>query len=146
MAMMKKVKVEAKLGEKFKVQSKIRDHVVYIDQPTATGGDDTGPTPLEYVLFSLAGCFASIARIMASQRKINLRSMHITTEGQLDMDTLLGKSQENRAGFSAIKITAKIDADISQQEKEEFLHEVDLRCPISDNLKNVTEVTHQLLE
>jgi len=77
MATMKTVKVEAKLLDKFKIEARARDHVVAIDQPAAGGGTDAGPTPLEYLLISLAGCLASVARIVAYQKKITLRSMRV---------------------------------------------------------------------
>jgi len=38
-------------------------------------------------------------------------------------------------------VRAKIDADMTKEEKEAFLHEVDRRCPVSDNIHNVTQMT-----
>jgi len=141
MATIKKVCVESRMGGKFKIESKIRDHILYIDQPKEMGGEDRGPTPLEYILFSLAGCIASIGRIMANQKQIDLKSMEVKVEGELDVETLLGKSKKNRAGFKAIKADVKIDAPMSLKEKRQFLHEIDMRCPVSDNLINQTSVT-----
>jgi uncharacterized OsmC-like protein len=40
--------------------------------------------------------------------------------------------------------TVKVDADLSDEEKKEFLEEVDRRCPISDNLMNTTPVEVKL--
>jgi len=141
MVTIKKVHIETKLDRKFKIESNIRNHVVYIDQPKESGGEDTGPTPLEYLLFSLAGCIASIGRIIANQKHIDLKSMEVKVEGELDVETLLGKSKKNRAGFKAIKADVKIDAPMSLEEKRQFLHEIDMRCPVSDNLINQTSVT-----
>lgn len=144
MAKFKNVELVARLGDGFKMESKIRDHVVYIDQPKPAGGEDAGPTPLEYLLLSLAGCIGAIGRIIANQRKLPLRSMEIRVVGELDTDTLMGKSRENRAGFSGIWVMVKIDADMSKEEKGQFLHEIDSRCPVSDNLKAVTDVSIEL--
>jgi uncharacterized OsmC-like protein len=38
-------------------------------------------------------------------------------------------------------VTVKMDADMTKEEKEAFLHEVDLRCPVSDNIHNATPMT-----
>ena len=146
MATIKKVCIEANIDSKFKIKSNIRNHVVYIDQPKESGGEDTGPTPLEYLLFSLAGCIASIGRIMANQKKIDLKSMEVKVEGQLDVETFLGKSQENRAGFKDIKVMVKIDAPLSLEEKRQFLHEIDIRCPVSDNIENQTPIAMRVEE
>jgi putative redox protein len=144
MATFKTIDVTAKLGERFKIESKIRDHTLYIDQPKAAGGEDTGPTPLECLFLSLASCVGSIARIIANQRKLPLRSMEVRVMGELDVETLMGKAQANRAGFSGMRVSVKMDADMSKEEKEKFLHEVDLRCPVSDNIKNLTPVSFEV--
>lgn len=144
MAKFKSVELVAKLGDRFKMESRIRDHVVYIDQPKPAGGEDAGPTPLEYLLLSLAGCVGSIGRIVANQQRLPLRCMEIRVVGELDTDTLMGKSRENRAGFSGIWVMVKIDGDMSREEKQKFLDEVESRCPVSDNLKAMTEVSVEL--
>jgi uncharacterized OsmC-like protein len=94
---------------------------------------------------ALAGCIASIARLAAHQKKIALRGMEVTVEGELDVDTLLGKSQQNRAGFPGITVRAKIDADLTDEQKRVFLEEVDKRCPVSDNLRQLTTVTTEVV-
>ena len=112
MSVTKTVRVEAQMDDSFRVQSDIRGHKVIIDQPTGGGGTDQGPTPLEYFLFSLAGCVATIGRIAAMQKKINLRHFSVSVEGDYDPAGLLGKPTENRSGFQVFRITAEIDADI----------------------------------
>jgi len=146
MATTKTVQIEATLGEAFTIESKIRDHTMYVDQPAAGGGADTGPTPLEYLLLSLASCIGSIARIIASQRKLPLRSMTIGVTGELDLDHLLGKSDQGRAGFGELKISVKMDCDMSLEEQKQFLHDVDARCPVSDSLINGCSVSLEVAE
>jgi uncharacterized OsmC-like protein len=137
---MKTVTVESKLGEKFIIETNIRGHQVVIDQPVNAAGTDTGPTPLELVLVSLAGCIGTIGRIIAMQKRIALRGMAITVEGEVDTDGLLGKPIEGRIGFEGITITVDVDADMTDAEKEAFIHEVDRRCPVSENLLNATPI------
>ena len=110
---MKTVAVESKLGEKFIIETNIRGHKVVIDQPVNAAGSDTGPTPLELVLVSLAGCIGTIGRIIAMQKRIALRGMAIMVEGEVDTDGLLGKPIEGRIGFEGITITVDVDADMT---------------------------------
>ncbi|WP_027858869.1 OsmC family protein [Marinobacterium jannaschii] len=144
MAANKTISVTATMGAGYAIHADIRDHQVAIDQPTAGGGTNEGPTPLEYFLFSLGGCIASIARIAASQQKIDLRAMQVTVSGDLDPAGLLGKATPNRAGFQEIRVTASIDCDLSAEAQAEFLDEVCLRCPLHDNIKLSTAVIHSL--
>ncbi len=137
---LKKVNAEASVGESFLVDLKARDHALVIDQPKIGGGADQGPTPLEYFFFALGGCICTIARIVANQKRIALRNITCRVEGELNMDVLMGKSSEDRAGFQNMKVYTTIDADMSKEEKELFLKEVDARCPISDNVQSTSAV------
>lgn len=141
MAAIKHVTVVARMGERFKIESTIGSHTVIVDQPKTSGGDDAGPTPLDYFFLSLAGCIATIGRIAAKQQRIPLRGMDVKVEGELDLEGLMGRSAEAPVGFSGITVTVKVDADLSQEEKEAFVNEVDRRCPVSANLHAATPVT-----
>jgi uncharacterized OsmC-like protein len=145
MAKMKTIGIEAKLDEKFKIEVKAGDHVMYVDQTKAGGGTDAGATPLEYFFASLAGCIGTVSRIVANQKRIKLNGMDIKVEGAFDLETLLGKSKENRAGFTGIKVTLNIDSDMSKEEKEAFVHEVESRCPVSDNITCTTPVVIEIV-
>lgn len=140
----KTVTVESKLGEKFVIESDIRGHKVVIDQPANAAGTDTGPTPLELVLVSLAGCIGTLARIIAMQKRIALRGMEIKVEGDIDTDGLLGKATDGRIGFQGITVSVKVDADMTDDEKEAFIHEAERRCPVSENLLNATPLLIKL--
>lgn len=141
----KTIKVTANMGSGCAIRADIRDHKVVIDQPQAGGGTNEGPTPLEYFLFSLAGCIGSIGRIAASQQKIDLRGMEIRVEADLNPMGLLGKETDDRVGFQEIRVEAEIDADMSDAEKGAFLDLVCDRCPLHDNIKLATTVVHQLV-
>ncbi len=145
MAKMKTIGITAKLDEKFKIEVKAGDHTMYIDQTKAGGGTDAGANPLEYFFASLAGCIGTVARIVANQKRIKLNGMDIKVEGAFDLETILGKSKESRAGFTGIKVTLNIDSDMSKEEKEAFIHEVESRCPVSDNIANTTPIVIEVV-
>ncbi|MEO0233944.1 MAG: OsmC family protein [candidate division WOR-3 bacterium] len=140
MANIKKVCVESFLKENFTVESEIRGHKIFVDQPENMGGVDKGPTPLEYLFVSLGGCIASIARIVANQKRLDIKNLKVVVSGDIDTDILLGKSKDKRPGFFKITVKVSFDSDMTKEEKEKFLKEVDSRCPISDNILNSTPV------
>lgn len=141
----KKLQVEVRQGSGFKTECKAGKHTVIIDQPTGAGGTDAGPTPLDYQLFALGGCIAAIGRIVATQRRLNIRGLEVMMEAEIDTDGLLGKATDKRIGFGAITARVKIDSDLSPEQQRQFLHDVDKRCPISDNLQNATPVNITLV-
>ena len=137
----KTVTVSISQGSKFKTDCTTGKHTVVIDQPVAAGGTDAGPTPLDYQLISLGGCIAAIGRIIANQRQLAVRGFRVSVEGAINTDRLLGKPAADRVGFSSFRASVTIDADLPAEQKAALLHEIDERCPISDNLQNPTPVT-----
>ncbi|GAB7026692.1 OsmC family protein [Geotalea toluenoxydans] len=142
MAKMKSICIEARLDEKFKVAVTAGDRTIYVDQPKFAGGTDAGPNPMEFFFTSLAGCIATTARIVANQKNIKLNGMDIKIEGVFDTDILLGRSEEGRPGMTDINVILNIDSNASN---EDFIKEIRARCPVSDNIVNVTPVTIQAL-
>ncbi len=136
----KTVSVDAIQVDGFKIETRSRQHVALVDQPQAGGGTDSGPTPLEYLFVSLAGCIATIGHVIAKQRRLDVRSIKVHVEGELDTDVLMGKNDTVRAGFSGIRVITQIDADMTHAEKEAFLRDIDARCPISDNIHKLTPI------
>jgi uncharacterized OsmC-like protein len=138
--MISTIKVDGTWKGGYRIDVKAGDHILIIDQPEAFGGKNEGPNPLEYFLFSLAGCLGAVAAIIARQERIELKAFNVSVEGDIDKAFLMGKTEEGRAGFTEIRVDVDIDADMTDAEKQAFFHKVDSRCPISDNMVKNTNV------
>ncbi|MCD6576892.1 MAG: OsmC family protein [Anaerolineaceae bacterium] len=146
MASIKTVKVTAEGPNGWVVTAHSGKHVSIVDQPEAMGGTDSGPTPLDYIFVALGSCLVTVSKIVAGQQKIDLRGVEVEVSGDLNLDVLRGIEKNERAGFTSITAKVKVDADLTKEEKEAFLEEVDKRCPVSDNLMHLTQVTVNLSE
>ncbi|MCF1428562.1 MAG: OsmC family protein [Shewanella sp.] len=135
----KVVEVTTTMGTGWKVTAQVRDHLLVIDQPTAT---NEGANPLETFLFSLAGCISTLAKMVAREQKITLRGIEIKVRGVMNPAGLMGQPSEDPVGFKQIDIEADIDADLSAEDKLAFFDLVCHRCPVHDNLLNKTLVNH----
>ena len=144
MATIKTVKVTATGPDGWLITTKAGKHTALVDQPEAMGGKNEGPSPLDYVFISLASCLVTIGKIVAGQRKIELRGMEVEVSGDLNLEVLRGQEKNERAGFTSMVANVKIDADMTDEEKKDFLEEVDRRCPISDNLSHTTPIEVKL--
>jgi len=144
METMKTVKVTATGPEGWVVKTTAGKHISIVDQPESLGGTDTGPTPLDYTFIALGGCLVTIAKIVAGQRKIDLRKVEVEINADINLAVLRGQEMNDRAGFRNVEVKVNIDADLTDDEKLEFLHEVDRRCPVSDNLVNTTPISLSL--
>ena len=146
MANVKKVTVTAHQTESMRMDLTARHHRIIIDQPATGGGHDAGPTPLEYFIASLAGCIGAIGRIVARQQKLNVRWMDLIVEGDIDVDGLMGRPTTNRVGFLGFKVKVQLDADLSAEQKQAFIREVERRCPVSENISNATPIQFEIVE
>jgi uncharacterized OsmC-like protein len=127
------------------VEGTVRQHKLYVDQPKAFGADDTAPTPPETLAFALGSCVISTARLLAMQRALVVHNISATVEGELDFARALGVQTKARAGFGRLAINVTLDADMSEADKTRFLRDVGSRCPLCDNLTNVTPVSIRMV-
>lgn len=139
------IKVSGEMGRSFSTKITC-SHPFVIDQPKMAGGNDEGPNPLEVFLSTLPACICAIGRIIAQQRRIDLKGMSVTAEGDIDKDFLLGKTTEGRAGFTEIRSYVAIDANLTMEEKRRFLEDIAARCPIADNIAQSSVIKPVVVE
>ena len=139
-----KFKINAQSESAAKTIVKARNFEIVVDEPEALGGTDVAPNPVEYVLAAFAGCLNVMGHLVAKEMGFELKNLKIEMEGNLNPAKLFGKSDEERAGYKniVVKLIPETEADESILEK--WLHEVELRCPVSDNLQNITPVSVEL--
>ena len=112
-----------------------------IDHPEVFAAEDSGITPIEFLLVGLAGCLTAGVASVAQNRGIQLRSVEATVEGAHDIRGILGADPDVRNGFNDIKVTFNIDADASKQEIEALVAQSQKRSAVFDALTNPTNVT-----
>ncbi|WP_432670482.1 OsmC family protein [Flavobacterium sp. SM2513] len=104
-----------------------------------------GPSPLEYVLAGYAGCINAVGKLVAKEQGINLKSVQVEISANLSLDKYQGVDSNERAGFQKINAVVKPTSEAAIEVLEEWIKEVEKRCPIHDNLINPTPLTLQLL-
>ncbi|MBS2017451.1 MAG: OsmC family protein [Deltaproteobacteria bacterium] len=117
-----------------------RDFRFVVDEPPALGGEDRGANPVEYLLGSFVGCVNVVAHLVAKERDLPIEHLEIEATGALDPARLFGERTGSRAGFKGIALTFRIQTSASDAAVAAWLAEVEARCPVNDNLSNVTPV------
>ncbi len=132
--------VKAKSENPTKTVVEAGNFKIVIDEPENIGGTNHGPTPVEFVLAALAGCINVVGHMIANEMGFVLNGLSMDFEGDLNAAKFSGQQTTERAGFSEIrvKITPDTDADINTLNN--WLQQVEERCPVGDNLKNATPV------
>ena len=114
------------------------------DEPGVLLGQDNGPNPVEYLLTALAGCLTSSLVYHAAARGIEVRGIESRLEGNLDLRGFLGLSKDVPVGYEEIRVFFKIDADITEQEKQELIESARKYYPVFNTVSSPTKVTIQL--
>ena len=91
------------------------------DEPPLLLGEGKGPNPVEHFLNALAACITTSLVYHAAAKGIEIRGVESRLDGDLDLRGFLGISKEVPIGYQKIRVAFKIDADISDQEKEELI-------------------------
>lgn len=86
------------------------------DEPSALGGTNTAPNPVEQLLGALGNCLTVGYLANATAAGIEIDELEIQVSGDLDLQTFLGLT-EGHAGFSNITASVRLvptdpDADI----------------------------------
>ena len=112
-----------------------------IDEPAFMGGSDLGPSPIQVLLMSLAGCLNVTGHEVAKQRGMKLNGTKIKIDGTMNPCTFIGCSYEERAGFQTVNVSVKANFDNSTKEEvDSWLKETEARCPVTDNIKDSTKI------
>ena len=111
------------------------------DHPEVFASEDHGATPVEYVLVGLASCLTAGIAAVAQHRKLQLRSVKATIEGDMDLQGILGIDSDVRNGFDGIRVHFSIDADAKREDIEALVAQSQKRSAVFDIVTNPTNVT-----
>lgn len=111
------------------------------DEPPVLLGANHGPNAVEAVLHALASCIAVGVAYNAAAQGIEIRSLEIDLEGELDLHGFLGLSPDARPGYKGVQLTYRVDTDASEQKIDELCAYVQRTSPVLDVLRNPVEVT-----
>ena len=113
-----------------------------IDEPEQMGGTNLGPSPVQTLLFALAGCLNVTGNFVAKEMNIPLLEMKIQIDGELNPCKFMGISDSERAGFMLIDvlIEPKFATSVSREIINAWIAETERRCPVTDNIKQATHI------
>ena len=114
------------------------DFVYDGDHPPVLCGKGNAPTPVEFLLHAIAGC---ITAGIASARGVELESIECTVEGDLDVQGLLGLSDEVRNGYQALRLSYKIKGDADDDTLRKIVAQSQARSAVYDVLTNGVPVS-----
>ena len=132
------IKIESESQNHTELDVEVRGHSLKVDEPEDFGGNDKAPNPLEYMFTALASCMNVTAHQVAKEHGVQIKSLEIDVEGELDMAGFMG--EDERAGFQEANVEARIETDADEETEREIMEEAEGRCPVSDNFQHEAEL------
>ena len=112
------------------------EFMVDADHPQVLVGADRAPLPVELVLAGLASCLTGGIGNIASARGVELTSVESSVEGDMDLQGILGLSDEVRNGYEGIRIDFRIEGDAPAEKLQEIVMQSKARSAVFDILTN----------
>ena len=110
------------------------------DHPEVLVGADEGASPVEALLHAIAACLTAGIANIAAARGVELRSVTSTIEGDIDLQGILGLSDEVRNGYRAMRVHFDIDSPAPAADVEAVVAQSKGRSAVYDVLTNGTVV------
>ena len=111
------------------------------DFPDQLSGEGKGPTVCESCMGSLAACLTQSIIAHAISRGIQIDSINIDVEGDVDMRGFTGISNDVRPGAQQFRVNMNIKSNTASKEQINELYDIGKRfSPAFDTLTNGTSV------
>ena len=108
-------------------EAKIRSHFVVTDVPVSDGGEDTAPTPVEYLLTAIGGCVAITLRMYAARRSWDV--------GEITVNVFQLKDEQG----SYLTEEISFENDITEDQRKRLLVFAG-KCPVARMVKGETRI------
>ena len=114
-------------NKNYAAESKIRNHFVVTDVPVSDGGEDTAPTPVEYLLTAIGGCVAITLRMYAARRSLDV--------GEITVNVFQLKDEQG----SYLREEISFENDITEDQRKRLLVFAG-KCPVARMVKGETRI------
>jgi uncharacterized OsmC-like protein len=115
-----------------------------MDEPPVLLGNNEGRNPVEYLLVALSGCITTSIVAHASAKGFEIKGVESRYEGDIDLRGFLGLSEEVPVGYQEIRVFFKIDADVSDEQKEEMIRMGQKYSPVYNTITKSAPVSVHL--
>lgn len=132
--------VTAELLDGTRVTIRARHFAWSGDEPLEAGGTDTGPTPYEMLLGSLAACITTTLRLYANHKGIDLAGVDVTLQyDRVHADDCVDCDERRDGWIDRIQTEVTIRGTFNDAQRTR-LAQVAARCPVHKTLAKGIEI------
>jgi putative redox protein len=131
--MVKNQNAEVVLTNKnYLAEAKTRNHFLTMDQTIASGGDNSGPTPVEYLLAAIGGCVSITLRVYAERRGWDVGKIKVNV------------SQLKDESGTYLTEEISFEKEISEEQRKKMLVFA-AKCPVAKMVKGQTRIESKII-
>jgi uncharacterized OsmC-like protein len=113
---------------------------VTTDMPTGVGGTDVAPSPGWLLRAAIASCVATMIRLTAADRAVELDGVTVTVDSESDDSGILGMDESIPAGPLSVRCAVQITwsagaGSVDRAQLEELVRYAVDHCPVSDAVR-----------
>ena len=127
----------------FRTEVEVGGHHLVVDEPTAVGGTDHGPTPYEMLLAGLGACTAMTLRIYADRKKWPLERARISLIHRKVHAKDCVDCVNKPAKMDVVDRVITLDGALTEEQRTKLL-EIAQRCPVGQTLNSKIEINTRL--
>lgn len=126
-------------------QWKPKDFTIRIDEPVELLGRNTAPNPQEMLLAAMNACIMATYVANAAARGIEIESLSIETEGEIDLRGFLGIDTSVKPGYDELRYTVRMKAKGSEHDIRQVHETVIATSPNYFNLASPVRLQPKLV-
>jgi uncharacterized OsmC-like protein len=131
----KTVKAEGQWKGQFRTDLDVRDFHFVTAEPEKIGGNNEGPTPMEYVLGALNGCLGVVVELVAKEQGIPLHDLKISSTGLVDQRGLFGTADVSPQ-FQSVDVAVRLATNAPSAKLATLQQQTLKRCPVYNLIRD----------
>lgn len=130
-------------GAGLRTDVRVRGHQVIADEPPAAGGTDTGPSPYELLIASLAACTSVTARMYADRKGWALDGIEVRVWHQRTNEADPAAPDSRPVQIDSFDVEVRFSGALDPEQRTRLL-EIAGRCPVKRTLLGQVRINTRL--
>lgn len=138
------VRIETTGEGKFQNSVQVGAHKMLADEPESYGGDETGPTPYDYLAIALGTCKSMTIRMYADHKKLPLEGVKVDVKHDKIHAKDCEDCEDKDGKVDQFECQITVYGDDLNDDQRKRLVEISEKCPVHKTLQNQVVVRTRL--